>query len=186
MGKLGSDTLALFFTIAVVATLSGCTSLYQQAVAALRKPGEQITASPDQVWQDFDCRKRERPFVRTESMEVVPEMIKPGGRVNYRITYVMCPTKPSEVIRTRVSRRMLFKGEQVAHNVNDAFELKPGRWVVDSFFTLPKDSPLGVYALEVSFDAPNGLGHKKVRRFVVSDDRLLSDQERSATIRNSR
>ena len=185
MGKLGRDTLGLFFTIAIVATLSGCTTLYQQTIAALRQPGEQITASPDQVWQDFDCRKRERPFVRAESMEVVPEMIKPGRRVNYRLIYVMCPLKPSEVIRTRVSRRLLFNGEQVARSINDAFELKPGRWVVDSFLTLPGDSPLGVYALEVSFDAPNGLGHKKVRRFVVSDDRL-SDQERSATIRNSR
>ena len=186
MGKLGRGTLALCFTIATVATLSGCATLYQQAVAALRQPGEQIAATPDKVWQDFDCGNRQRPFVRAESMEVVPEMIKPGGRVNYRLIYVMCPIKPSEVIKTRVSRNMLFKGEQVARNVNDAFELKPGRWVVDSFFTLPEDSPLGVYALEVSFDAPNGHAHKKVRSFVVSNDSFLSGQERNANTRDSR
>jgi hypothetical protein len=106
-------------------------------------------------------------------MEVLPEMIRPGGRVNYRLIYVMCPVKPSEVIKTRVARRMLFKGEQVARNVNDAFEIKPGRWVVDSFFTLPVDSPLGVYSLEVGFEAPNGLAHKKVRSFVVSNESYL-------------
>lgn len=170
MGKLGRDTLSFFFTFAFIATLSGCSTLYQQAVAAMRQPGEQIAATPDQVWQDFGCEKRERPFVRAESMEVVPERIKPGGRVNYRLIYVMCPIKPTEVIKTRLSRKMLFKGEQVARNINEAFVIKPGRWVVDSFFTLPEDSPLGVYALEVSFDAPAGQGHKKVRSFVVSND----------------
>ncbi|HEU4771277.1 MAG TPA: hypothetical protein VFS68_03880, partial [Candidatus Udaeobacter sp.] len=81
-----------------------------------------------------------------------------------------------EVIKTRVSRKMLFKGEQVARNVNEAFEIKPGRWVVDSFFTLPADSPLGVYALEVSFDAPKGQGHKMVRSFVVSNDNFFNVQ----------
>jgi hypothetical protein len=39
--------------------------------------------------------------------------------------------------------------------------------VVDSFFTLPANSPLGVYALEVSFDTPSGQAHKKVRSFIV-------------------
>ena len=154
--------------------LSGCTALYQQAVAAARQPGEQITTTPDRLWEELDCANRERPFVRAESMEVLPEMIRPGGRVNYRLVYVMCPAKPSEVIKTRVARRMLFKGQQVARNVNDDFEIKPGRWVVDSFFTLPVDSPLGVYALEVVFEAPNGLAHKKVRSFVVSNESYLS------------
>jgi hypothetical protein len=176
MGKLGREAIALVSTISTIAMLSGCSTLYQQAVAAVRQPGEQIAATPDQVWHDFDCERRERPFVRAESMEVVPERIKPGARVNYRLIYVMCPVKPSEVIKTRVSRKMLFKGEQVARNVNEAFEIKPGRWVVDSFFTLPADSPLGVYALEVSFDAPKGQGHKKVRSFVVSNDNFFSGQ----------
>jgi hypothetical protein len=35
---------------------------------------------------------------------------------------------------------------------------------------------LGVYALEVGFEAPNGMGHKKVRSFVVSNEFLLSGQ----------
>jgi hypothetical protein len=170
MGKL---TILGFFAAAAV-VLSGCGTLYQQALVAMRQPGEQIAATPDQIWQDFDCGNRQRPFVRAESMEVVPEKIKPGGRVNYRLVYVMCPVKPSEVINTRVSRKMLFKGAQVASNVNEAFEIKPGRWVVDSFFTLPANSPLGVYALEVSFDTPGGQAHKKVRSFVVGNGAYLS------------
>ena len=170
MGKLSKQLSGLLSLV----VLSGCTTLYQQAVVATRHPGEQITTTPDQLWMEMDCSNRQRPFVRAESMEVLPEMIRPGGRVNYRLIYVMCPAKPSEVIKTRVARRMLFKGEQVARNVNDGFEIKPGRWVVDSFFTLPVDSPLGVYALEVIFEAPNGMAHKKVRSFVVSNEAYLS------------
>lgn len=174
MGKLSKNILGLVVAVLGVITLSGCTTLYQQALAAIRQPGEQIATAPDQLWQEMDCANRERPFVQAESMEVLPEKIRPGGRVNYRLVYVMCPAKPSEVIKTRVARRMLFKGEQVARNVNDAFEVKPGRWVVDSFFTLPVDSPLGVYALEVVFEAPDGMAHKKVRSFVVSNESYLS------------
>jgi hypothetical protein len=176
MGKLAQVIVALSLLLLSLAALSGCSALYQQVVAAARQPGEHVATTPDQVWHDFSCGKRDRPFVQVESMEVLPEMIKPGGRVNYRLIYVMCPIKPSEVIKTVVSRRMLFKGEQVARNVNDAFELKPGRWVVDSFFTLPTNSPLGVYSLEVGFEAPNGHAHKKTRSFVVSNEFYLSGQ----------
>jgi hypothetical protein len=176
MGKLADGVNIVFFAILGLVTLSGCSALYQQVVAAARQPGEHIATTPDQVWQDYSCAKRDRPFVQVESMEILPEMIKPGGRVNYRLIYVMCPVKPSEVVKTAVSRRMLFKGEQVARNVNDAFELKPGRWVVDSFFTLPTNSPLGVYSLEVGFESPNGHAHKKVRSFVVSNEFYLSGQ----------
>jgi hypothetical protein len=176
MGKLAQVIAALSLVLLSLAALSGCSALYQQVVAAARQPGERVATTPDQVWHDFDCAKRERPFVHVESLEVLPEMIKPGGRVNYRLVYVMCPLKPSEVIKTRVLRSMLFKGEQVARNVNEAFELKPGRWVVDSFFTLPTASPFGVYALEVGFEAPNGQAHKQVRSFVVSSEFYLSGQ----------
>jgi hypothetical protein len=176
MGKLTSGIIRTTFTLLGLLGAAGCSAIYQQVVAASRQPGEQIATTPDRVWKELDCDKRERPFVRAESMEVLPEMIKPGGRVNYRLIYVMCPMRPSEVIKTRVARKMFFKGEQVARNVNDSFELKPGRWVVDSFFTLPPNTPLGVYSLEVDFEAPQGYAHKKVRSFVVSDEFYLSGQ----------
>lgn len=86
----------------------------------------------------------------------------------------MCPLKLADAIRIRVTRNMFFNGEQVARNAKDAFEVKPGRWMVDSFFTLPPDSPLGVYALEVGFETPDGQAQKRVRSFVVSNEFYLS------------
>lgn len=175
MGKLGLRFSA-FLLVPILITVSACSAIYQQVVATARQPGEQIAGTPDKVWEELDCAKRSRPFVQVERMEVLPEMIKPGGRVNYRLVYVLCPLKPSEVMNTRLVRNMLFKGQRVAGNVKDSFELKPGRWIVDSFFTLPPESPLGVYALEVGFETPDGRPHKQVRSFVVSDEFYLSGQ----------
>jgi hypothetical protein len=174
MGKL-SQRLSSCSIVLLVTVATGCSAIYQQIVATARQPGEQIASTPEKVWNELNCAKRNRPFVQFENMEVLPEMIKPGGRVNYRLTYVLCPLKPSEVVKTRLVRNMLFKGERVAGNVKDSFELKPGRWVVDSFFTLPQDAPFGVYALEVNFEA-SGAQLKQVRSFVVSDEFYLSGQ----------
>ena len=171
MGKL---IAAVWIIGGSVLGVAGCATLYQQTVAAIRQPGDQIETTPDDVWRELDCENRTRPFVKAESMEIVPERIRPGARVNYRLIYVMCPARPSEVITTRISRRLLYKGQEVAASVNEAFEIKPGRWIVDSFFTLPANSPLGIYALEVSFESPRGEEHKQARSFVVGSEAYLS------------
>jgi len=155
--------------------LYGCSAIRQQVVAGARQPGDRIATTPETVIKEANCAKRQRPFMQFESMEILPERVKPGARVNYRVVYVMCPIKLYESIKTRVTRNMFFKGEQVARNVKDGFELKPGRWIVDSFFTLPPDSPMGVYALEVAFDTPNGYDQKQVRSFVVGNEFYLSE-----------
>jgi hypothetical protein len=166
MGKL---ITCGWLVAAAALSLAACSTVYQQALAALRKPGEQIATTPDRIWREFNCDNRARPFVQAESLQVVPERIQPGRRINYRLVYVMCPVHPSEVVETRLARKILYSGRQVAININEAFEIKPGRWVVDSFFTLPANSPPGTYTLEVSFESPKGQAHKQVRSFEVSD-----------------
>jgi hypothetical protein len=177
MGKL--DRVAKFTWLGVLFVLapSGCTAIHQQIVATARQPGNTLLTTPEQVVRESNCTKREQPLIQVESMEVLPEMIKPGGRINYRLIYVMCPLKKfSETVRTRATRNILFKGEQVARNVKDSLVLRPGRWAVDSFFTLPPEAPLGVYALEVGLETPSGQTQKQVRSFVVSNEFYLSGQ----------
>jgi hypothetical protein len=169
--------LILYPCLLVLLALSGCTAIHQQIVAAGRQAGEKVVTTPEKVVQESQCAKREQSFVHFESLEVLPETVKPGARVNYRLIYVMCPLKKfSDTMKARVTRNMLFKGEQVAQNVKEIFELRAGRWAVDSFFTLPPESPLGVYALEVGLETPGGHSHKEVRNFVVSDEFYLSGQ----------
>jgi hypothetical protein len=177
MGKLGRPVTSLYPCLLVLLTLSGCTAIHQQIVAAARQAGDKVVTTPEKVVQESNCAKREQPFVQFESLEILPERVKPGGRVNYRLIYVMCPLKKfSDTAKARVTRNVLFKGEQVAHNVKEIFALKAGRWAVDSFFTLPPESPLGFYALEVGLETASGRSQKKVRSFVVSDEFYLSGQ----------
>jgi hypothetical protein len=169
--------LILYPCLLVLLALAGCTAIHQQIVAAARQAGEKVVTTPEKVVQESKCAKRKQSVVDFESLEVLPETVKPGARVNYRLIYVMCPLKKfSDTVKARVTRNMLFKGEQVAQNVKEIFELRAGRWAVDSFFTLPPESPLGVYALEVGLEAPGGHSQKMVRNFVVSDEFYLGGQ----------
>ena len=171
MGKL-VPTVAV---LSALGPLFGCSAIHQKIVSTARQPGQKISTTPERLWKESNCAKRDRPFVQVESMEVLPEMVKPGGRVNYRLVYAMCPVaKFSETLNTRVTRNIVYKGNEVARNVKNDFELKSGRWIVDSFFTLPTDSPMGVYALEVAVQTPNGKTQKLVRSFVVSNEFYLS------------
>ena len=176
--KTREQARPLFYSsVLFLLLLSGCSSIHQQIVAAARQPGDKILTTPETVVRDAKCANREQPFVRVESIEVLPEMVKPGSRVNHRMIYVMCPLRKfSDTLKGRVTRNVFFKGEPVARNVKDAIELKAGRWAVDSFFTLPPESPLGVYALEVSLEIPNGHVQKQIRSFVVSDEFYLGGQ----------
>jgi uncharacterized protein YceK len=177
MGKKDRTVTLTWASVVILILLSGCSSIRQQIVAAARQPGDTVLTTPEKVAQESICVSRQQPYVNVESIEVLPEMVKPGGRVNHRMIYVMCPLrKYSDTLKGRVIRNVFFKGEPVARNVRDAIELKAGRWAVDSFFTLPSESPLGVYALEVSLEMPGGAAQKQIRSFVVSNEFYLGGQ----------
>lgn len=172
MGKV--NRVAAF---AILVALSGCSDIQQQIVSAARQPGQHVATTPERLWKEDLCQSADRPFVKVESMEVLPEKVRPGGRVNFRLVYAMCPaSKFSETFNARVIRRLSYKGQEVARNVKEDLEIRAGRWAVDSFFTLPAEAPLGVYALEVFVDTPHKRSQKLSRSFVVSDEFYLSGE----------
>jgi hypothetical protein len=173
MGKLTRLIPLFLFACA----LAGCLNFQQQIVSAARQPGQQVTTTPERLWKEGVCQQSGRPFVRVESLEIVPQKVKAGARVNYRIVYSMCPaSKFSEILNARVDRKLFYKGQVVATNVKEDLEIRAGRWAVDSFFTLPAATPLGVYALEVAVEPSTGRTQKLSRSFVVSDEFYLSGQ----------
>ena len=173
MGKL----INIVATLSASWALAACADIQQQIVSAARQPGQQVTTTPERLWKESACETQERPFVRVESLEILPEKVKPGARVNYRLVYAMCPlSKFTETLDARVNRNLSYKGQEVARNVKDKLELRAGRWAVDSFFTLPPETPLGVYALEVLVETPKGRPQKLSSSFVVSNEFHLSGQ----------
>jgi len=118
---------------------------------ALREPGQELVDLPGKVERQYDCKEKKLPFFRLEKNELNPRLVHPGGELNHRIVYAMCPESPTAVIEGTLVTRIRFKGEPILNETLDPFEIKPGRWIVDAFIVLPESAEEGVYALELSF-----------------------------------
>lgn len=147
----------------------GCASLRWEAQKALRKEGSENQAFPEVVWEEYDCGTQRRPFFVVETNELVPPKVKAGGEFNHRMIYAMCPTQATAVVPGKLSTRIRYKGQPIVVNTDTAYEIKPGRWVVDSFVEIPADAEPGVYAYEVAFKGKD-LAFDKALTFLVKND----------------
>jgi hypothetical protein len=142
-------------TLAVVLALAlgpGCAGLRWSLQKSLRDPGERLETFPEVVWEEYDCDTQRRPFFIMERNELIPPRVEPGGEFNHRMVYVMCPARATEVVPGRLMTRIRFKGSPIVRETDERYEIKPGRWVVDSFVRLPEQAEPGIYAYEIEFD----------------------------------
>jgi hypothetical protein len=121
---------------------------------------------PESVWEEYDCQKQARPFFVIERNELVPARVDAGGEFSHRLVYAMCPDNPTEVVSGRLLTRIRYRGEPIVRETTEAYEIKPGRWVVDSTVTLPRDAHPGVYAYELAFQSMDVTFEKRLT-FVV-------------------
>jgi hypothetical protein len=129
----------------------GCSSTLSMLKLQFRKPGERLKAFPEQVWKQYDCGKKKLPFFAIEDLELSPRHLEPGDEFNQRLTYVLCPATASGVVTGRLDTRILYRGKPVINQRDSSYDIKPGRWVVDTFVRLPKNAGAGVYAFELKF-----------------------------------
>jgi hypothetical protein len=159
-----TDTRWLLAAALGVALLGlGCTAIK----LGLRDPGETNKSMPDAVASEYHCEKRQLPFFELESVELLPERVKRGKEINHRIVYVMCPEHPTEVVKGRLDTRILHRGKAIFSEMIE-HELKPGRWIVDTFIPLPELAEPGVYALQLEFHSAYGEINSQ-SDFVVTD-----------------
>ena len=45
----------------------------------------------------------------------------------------------------------MHRGRAVVHEGDSEYDLKPGRWAIDSFVRLPEEAEVGIYAFELEF-----------------------------------
>jgi hypothetical protein len=118
-----------------------------------RPPGDRLIDPPAEVWEDYRCDRKVRPFLVLERNQVSPRKIRPGGEFNHRLIYAMCPVEPSQVISGDLYRRIYYKGGVVFEDIVRGFEVRPGKWSVDAFITIPEKAELGPYSVEATFTA---------------------------------
>jgi len=149
-----------------LATALGCAGVVGRLERALRSPGEKLRTVPDDVWSEYKCSEQKLPLFRLEQTELVPQRVTAGDDVNHRLVYALCPTEPTEVIEGTLQTRILFKGKPVLRDADGHYEIKPGRWVVDTFIQIPTQAETGIYSVQVEFVSQT-VNFREERSFAV-------------------
>jgi len=144
----------------------GCAGVAGRLERALRSPGEKLRTVPDDVWSEYKCSEQKLPLFRLEQTELVPQRVTAGDDVNHRLVYALCPTEPTEVIEGTLQTRILFKGKPVLRDADGHYEIKPGRWVVDTFIQIPPQAETGIYSVQVEFVSQT-VNFREERSFAV-------------------
>lgn len=131
--------------------LVGCLAINSLVGRPFRTPGERLKAFPEKVWKQYDCSTKKLPMFTIERLELGPKRLKAGEEFNHRIVYALCPKTPTGVVTGRLETRILHRGMPIVKTVDEVYDLKPGRWVVDAFIKLPEDAEVGIYAFEIEF-----------------------------------
>jgi hypothetical protein len=145
---------ALLGLLALVLASTGCANLLGRMKRAMRSPGEQLVALPASVSKEYHCDEKHLPYLKVEKNEIAPNLVEAGSAFNHRIVYAMCPRHVTEVVPGTLDTRIRYKGQVIVDDKVKDYEIKPGRWIVDSLVHLPESAETGVYALEVEFRSP--------------------------------
>ncbi len=136
---------------ALALALSGCASLRWEIQKALREEGLRNLAFPEAVFEEYACANAKLPLLQVEHSELIPPRLRSGSDFTHRLVYAMCPERPTGVVPGELVIRILHKGRAIHVERESPYELRPGRWQVDTFVVLPRDAEPGVYAYELSF-----------------------------------
>lgn len=148
----GAALLRLTLLVALAFGELGCATWLGSVRRSLRDPGVHFRAFPEEVAREYRCDEKELPHFTIEKIELVPDRLRPGEEFNHRMVYALCPRKPTAVVSGTLSTRILHRGRVIVNERDPAYELKPGRWIVDAFVTVPEGAAVGIYAMELEFE----------------------------------
>ncbi len=110
----------------------------------------QILALP-YVQRKYNCGTPQQGVLfRVEDVHVVPGEVMPGEEVNQVVSYLLCPSSETAVMRGRITRVITFQGREVFRKVTDNIEFKPGLWALGVFVGTPKKAKNGTYVLHTT------------------------------------
>ena len=142
----------LVLTLALLGA-PGCLSLRHQLDRPFREPGERLWTFPDKVWSEYECDRKDLPFFEIERLELRPRRLHAGDEFGHRFVYVLCPDRLTGVVTGLFQTRILHRGQVIVEDRKPKYDLKPGRWVIDTFVRLPQSAETGVYAMEFAFQS---------------------------------
>ena len=143
--------------LALVLALGACSCAYLPGALErpFRKPGVRLVDFPEKVGVEFNCASQKLPWFKLEQLEVWPKRLTAGNELGYRLVYVLCSDGPTDVVSGKLETRVVYRGQPILREPEPKYDLRPGRWVVDVFVTVPPSAGEGLYALELDFKSPN-------------------------------
>lgn len=160
--------LGLLAALALVAT--GCATWLGSVRKSLRDPGVHFRAFPEEVAREYACEEKQLPHFTIERLELLPNRLRPGQEFNHRLIYALCPRHPTGVVSGTLHTRILHRGRVIVNEQDPAYEFKPGRWIVDTFVTVPENARVGIYAMELQFEGED-LDFRESLTFAVDGER---------------
>jgi hypothetical protein len=162
-----NKTKAVTICLFILLTLCGC-ALTGQSIPPWREPGEKMLDLPEKIWKDYNCRNEALPIVKIEQNELIPQRLNPEKVMtcNHRLVYGLCADDQTRQIAGKLFTRIYYREKLVHNEIDDNYAIKPGRWRVDTFITLPKQAASGVYTLEIEF-ASSVAGFSVNNTFIV-------------------
>jgi hypothetical protein len=151
---LGHSQRLSALALAFVLACCSCAYVPGPLERPFRKPGVHLEDFPEKVGKEFNCASQKLPWFKLETLEVWPKRLEAGEVLGHRVTYVLCTDGPTDVVTGTLETRIVFRGQPILRESDPAYDLRPGRWVVDVFVTVPKSAADGLYALELEFKSP--------------------------------
>jgi hypothetical protein len=81
--------------------------------------------------------------------------LEAGKELGHRLVYVLCTEGPTDVVTGKLDTRIVYRGQAILKESNPSYDLRPGRWAIDVFVTVPATASDGLYALELDFKSPS-------------------------------
>lgn len=154
------DIRKIIVMVMLCATATSCAELkkrYYDFAETIgqddRSPGEKMRLSPSEVWSREDCSNRILPFFRMDQNNIVPENVRPGEKISHRMEYSVCPRTADSAVRGRLTTSVYYGLRPIQTEKTDNFEIRPGRWVVDTDIYVPIGAMPGEYSLRTIFSS---------------------------------
>jgi hypothetical protein len=159
------DSKALAALVLAASCLS-CAYLPAPVDQYFRKPGVQLGEVPEKVAEQYQCQNQKLPWFKLEKLEVWPKRLHAGEELGHRLVYALCMDGATDVVSGKLDTRIVYRGKPIVSDTDPKYELRPGRWIVDVFVTVPPVAAEGLYALELEYKS-GSVRFKDSRTFVV-------------------
>lgn len=165
-----NKTKSLAIGLFMLFTLCGCAQI-GNLLPFGPEPGEKMLDLPEKIWKDYNCRNEALPIVKVEKNELTPQRLNPEKEMTFyhRMVYGLCADDKTKQISGKFFTRIYFQ-EKLVNTEVEEYDIKPGRWQVNTYIQLPEKVESGVYTLEIEFSSP-------VAGFTVNNTFIVEPKE---------